>query len=120
MEATDFNYSINYILFLTPCSYIQCYYFAIFLLFFHSLGSQLKPRPGSHVKHYMLETSALQYRVASYFHVISSIYLITLRYLFYHLYHLHHIHPIISTLFFYIKPSVYIITCFANGHQYFH
>ena len=86
----------------------------------HAFGSQLASLPGSIVNHYILETSILNYRVASNVPSGSRLRFTTLSYFYHHLYRLHQSRTTLSTLISPIKPCVYRVTCFSNKHQSCH
>ena len=86
----------------------------------HLFGSQLKLSSAGVVHHYMLETSALYFCIASHFHSRLSIYFIKLSHAFYHLHHLHHCSPHTSSFISRIKPFVHRVITFFYDHQPYH
>ena len=65
----------------------------------------------------MLESSALYYRIASCFNFKSSIHFTTLPYCFIVSNAFIIIVPLHLLVFFYIEPSIYRVTCFADERQ---
>ena len=73
----------------------------------HSFGSFLSPWAGSNVKHYMFETSPLNFRIATTFHSSSTIQFTTLPHIFHHFHRFHHCRPLHSALLPRRKSSNY-------------
>ena len=89
----------------------------------HSFRSYLQPWPDGIVKHCMLETDPLHFRIATYFHSNSYLHFTTFPHLFHHLHRLHRLHhrnPLSSALDFRIKPSNHRSISFISGHQSCH
>ena len=74
---------------LVPPDNITWLYFDSIL---HSFRSQLQPWPYGIVKHCMLETDPLHFRIATYFHSNSYLHFTTFTHLFHHLHRLHRLH----------------------------
>ena len=84
------------------------------------LGSQLASWPGGIVNHYILKTSILHYRVASYIPSSSPVWFTTLFNFNHHLHRLHHSRTTICTLISRMKACTYHVTCFSDEHQSCH
>ena len=79
-----------------------------------SFGSQLLSWPGSIVLHYMLETSALYFRIESYLYFHSSIHFTTLKHF------VHHCSPLKFILAPRLRLCTYRVLRFFPGHHLLH
>ena len=83
----------------------------------NSFGSQLVSWIGGIINHYILETSILHYRIATYIPSDSCVLFTTLSNFHRHLHRINHSRNEIFALTLRIKPCAYCVTCFSDEHQ---